>query len=136
MAEQHHFLSESGSFPVRYLCLDKLPAEPVSSAPSDRVTSAVYRAELPVCLNLNPDPAVVLHQQLSLCSGSGFTDLQREDEDEEEQRSDPDGPSLPPSSSFSPDPSHPFYDVARHGILQVSGQTSSEVPSQKGPERS
>ncbi|MEQ2315888.1 hypothetical protein AMECASPLE_027019 [Ameca splendens] len=45
-------------------------------------------------------------------------ELQREEEeDEEEQKRVPDGP----SSTFNPDPSHPYYDVARHGIIQVSG---------------
>uniref|UniRef100_A0AAX7UUH0 Rho GTPase activating protein 8 n=1 Tax=Astatotilapia calliptera TaxID=8154 RepID=A0AAX7UUH0_ASTCA len=32
-----------------------------------------------------------------------------------------DGPSAPPVSTPSLDPSHPYYDVARHGIIQVSG---------------
>ncbi|KAM6962152.1 LOW QUALITY PROTEIN: rho GTPase-activating protein 8-like [Tautogolabrus adspersus] len=32
-----------------------------------------------------------------------------------------DAPSVPPSSSTSPDSSHPYYDVARHGIIQVCG---------------
>ncbi|XP_023206390.1 rho GTPase-activating protein 8-like [Xiphophorus maculatus] len=42
-------------------------------------------------------------------------ELQKEEEeDEEEQRAVPDGPSRT-------DPSHPYYDVARHGIIQVSG---------------
>ncbi|MED6286457.1 hypothetical protein CHARACLAT_006260, partial [Characodon lateralis] len=45
-------------------------------------------------------------------------ELQREEEeDEEEQKRVPDGS----SSTFNPDPSHPYYDVARHGIIQVSG---------------
>ncbi|XP_041833867.1 rho GTPase-activating protein 8-like [Melanotaenia boesemani] len=49
-------------------------------------------------------------------------ELQKEEEeDEEQQRSVPDAPSVPLSSTFSPDPSHPYYDVARHGIIQVSG---------------
>ncbi|KAL6116547.1 arhgap8 [Pungitius sinensis] len=48
---------------------------------------------------------------------------EEEEEEEEEQggeRCFTDAPSLPPVGS-SPDPSHPFYDVARHGIIQVSG---------------
>lgn len=45
------------------------------------------------------------------------TELQRE---EEEQRKVP---------ITADDPSNPFYDVARHGIIQVSGQDGSE-PSQ------
>lgn len=48
-------------------------------------------------------------------------ELQKEEE-EDDQRCVTDGPSLPPASTFSPDPSHPYYDVARHGIIQVSGQ--------------
>lgn len=52
------------------------------------------------------------------------TELQKEEEEEEEQRSVTDGPPAPPSSSLSPDPSHPYYDVARHGIIQVCGQYS------------
>ncbi|XP_045894713.1 rho GTPase-activating protein 8-like isoform X1 [Micropterus dolomieu] len=47
-------------------------------------------------------------------------ELQKEEE-EDDQRCVTDGPSLPPASTFSPDPSHPYYDVARHGIIQVSG---------------
>ncbi|KAM3587483.1 uncharacterized protein V6R79_006546 [Siganus canaliculatus] len=45
-------------------------------------------------------------------------ELQKEEEEDEDVR---DGPAAPPNSSFSPDPSHPYYDVARHGMLQVSG---------------
>ncbi|XP_018556050.1 rho GTPase-activating protein 8 [Lates calcarifer] len=51
-------------------------------------------------------------------------ELQKEEEEEEEedQMCVTDAPSAQPrSSSFSPDPSHPYYDVARHGIIQVSG---------------
>lgn len=45
-------------------------------------------------------------------------ELQKEaEEDEKEQRGTRDGP----SSTSHPDPSHPYYDVARHGIIQVSG---------------
>lgn len=50
-------------------------------------------------------------------------ELEKEDEeDEEDQTCVTDAPSLPPSSALSPDSSHPYYDVARHGIIQVSGQ--------------
>ncbi|XP_074481007.1 rho GTPase-activating protein 8-like [Sebastes fasciatus] len=49
-------------------------------------------------------------------------ELQKEEEeDEEDQRDVTDNPSFPPGSRSSPDPSHPYYDVARHGIIQVSG---------------
>ncbi|XP_041636773.1 rho GTPase-activating protein 8-like [Cheilinus undulatus] len=44
-----------------------------------------------------------------------------EEEDEEDQMCVTDGPAGPPSSSISLDPSHPYYDVARHGIIQVCG---------------
>ncbi|XP_031158364.1 rho GTPase-activating protein 8-like [Sander lucioperca] len=44
-----------------------------------------------------------------------------DEEDEEDQTCVTDAPSLPPSSALSPDSSHPYYDVARHGIIQVSG---------------
>lgn len=44
-----------------------------------------------------------------------------EEEDEKEQMCVTDAPSAPPSSSISPDISHPYYDVARHGIIQVCG---------------
>ncbi|KAG7231411.1 hypothetical protein INR49_011960 [Caranx melampygus] len=48
--------------------------------------------------------------------------LQKEEEEEEEEESQTDHPSAPPiSSSLSPDSSHPYYDIARHGIIQVSG---------------
>lgn len=50
-----------------------------------------------------------------------LTELQKEEE-EEEQGGITDTPSLPPSSPFGPDSSHPYYDVARHGIVQVCGQ--------------
>lgn len=46
---------------------------------------------------------------------------EEEEENEEDQKCVTDGPSVPPSNSLSPDPSHPYYDVARHGIIQVSG---------------
>ncbi|XP_030296466.1 rho GTPase-activating protein 8 isoform X2 [Sparus aurata] len=48
-------------------------------------------------------------------------ELEKENEEEEEDQSVTDAPSLPPSSTVSPDPSHPYYDVARHGIIQVCG---------------
>ncbi|KAI1882195.1 hypothetical protein AGOR_G00248190 [Albula goreensis] len=41
--------------------------------------------------------------------------------DEEEQRALGDLPSTPRRSSSCGDTSHPYYDVARHGILQVTG---------------
>ncbi|XP_074554088.1 rho GTPase-activating protein 8-like [Halichoeres trimaculatus] len=44
-----------------------------------------------------------------------------EEEDEEDQTCVTDSPAAPLSSSVSPDPSHPYYDVARHGIIQVCG---------------
>lgn len=44
-----------------------------------------------------------------------------EEEEDEEDQTATDGPSVPPNSNLSPDPSHPYYDVARHGIIQVSG---------------
>ncbi|XP_034719977.1 rho GTPase-activating protein 8-like, partial [Etheostoma cragini] len=51
--------------------------------------------------------------------------VQEEEEEEEEEEEDPrcvtDAPSLPPSGALGPDASHPYYDVARHGIIQVSG---------------
>ncbi|XP_071388960.1 rho GTPase-activating protein 8-like [Centroberyx affinis] len=45
-------------------------------------------------------------------------ELQKE---EEEQGCLADHPSTPPTGSLNPDTSHPYYDVARHGILQVTG---------------
>ncbi|KAM8740259.1 rho GTPase-activating protein 8-like [Acanthopagrus schlegelii] len=48
-------------------------------------------------------------------------ELEKEEQEEEEDQSVTDAPSLPPSSTVSPDPSHPYYDVARHGIIQVCG---------------
>ncbi|XP_072234104.1 rho GTPase-activating protein 8-like [Leuresthes tenuis] len=50
---------------------------------------------------------------------SCYRELQKEEEDEEQQSGG--APSLPPSSTAGPDPAHPYYDVARHGIIQVSG---------------
>ncbi|KAJ8411351.1 hypothetical protein AAFF_G00173570 [Aldrovandia affinis] len=41
--------------------------------------------------------------------------------DEEEQEALGDVPPVPPRSSSCRDTSHPYYDVARHGILQVTG---------------
>ncbi|XP_042259443.1 rho GTPase-activating protein 8-like isoform X2 [Thunnus maccoyii] len=46
-------------------------------------------------------------------------ELQREEDEDEEGVSD--RPSPPPGGTFRPDSSHPYYDVARHGIIQVSG---------------
>lgn len=45
-----------------------------------------------------------------------------EEEDEEEQSDAGPPPGLPPRGSFSQDATHPYYDVARHGILQVTGE--------------
>lgn len=56
-----------------------------------------------------------------------FTELQREEaeleielEAEPHDGDAPNTPSLPASAAL--DPSHPYYDVARHGIIQVCGQ--------------
>ncbi|KAE8281112.1 Rho GTPase-activating protein 8 Rho-type GTPase-activating protein 8 [Larimichthys crocea] len=49
-----------------------------------------------------------------------MTELQEEEEEQEEEQEE-EAPSLPPSSTVTPDLSHPYYDVARHGIVQVSG---------------
>ncbi|KAM8882987.1 rho GTPase-activating protein 8-like isoform 1-T2 [Synchiropus picturatus] len=46
-------------------------------------------------------------------------ELQREEEEDKEDI--PDGPSPPSATTFASDASHPFYDVARHGIIQVAG---------------
>ncbi|KAM9328316.1 rho GTPase-activating protein 8-like [Pholidichthys leucotaenia] len=43
-------------------------------------------------------------------------ELQKGEEKDKEQQCVPDSP-----PTFTPDPSHPYYDVARHGIIQVSG---------------
>lgn len=54
--------------------------------------------------------------------GVCVSELRSEEEDQEEPARVPDVPSRAPATpSFSPDPSHPYYDVARHGIVQVSG---------------
>lgn len=45
-----------------------------------------------------------------------FLELQKEEEDQ-----GPLCPLAPPSSNACQDTSHPYYDVARHGILQVTG---------------
>ncbi|CAL9682655.1 unnamed protein product [Knipowitschia caucasica] len=45
-------------------------------------------------------------------------ELQREEDEEEE---DPGRTTDGPSSRYSIDISHPYYDIARHGIVQVSG---------------
>ncbi|XP_029018791.1 rho GTPase-activating protein 8-like isoform X2 [Betta splendens] len=47
-------------------------------------------------------------------------ELEKEEEEEEDGRCVPDGPA-PPSGGAGADVSHPYYDVARHGIIQVSG---------------
>ncbi|KAJ8366000.1 hypothetical protein SKAU_G00148310 [Synaphobranchus kaupii] len=44
-----------------------------------------------------------------------------EEEEEEEQGALGDLPDSPPRRSSGVDTSHPYYDVARHGILQVTG---------------
>lgn len=57
-----------------------------------------------------------------------MTELQEEEEAEREIEREaephdgdaPDAPSLPAPTAL--DPSHPYYDVARHGIVQVCGQ--------------
>lgn len=57
-----------------------------------------------------------------------MTELQEEEEAEREIEREaephdgdaPDAPSLPAPAAL--DPSHPYYDVARHGIVQVCGQ--------------
>lgn len=49
-------------------------------------------------------------------------ELQKEEDEEQGRHSyRPDRPPLPRRVSFSQDTSHPYYDVARHGILQVTG---------------
>ncbi|XP_029901805.1 rho GTPase-activating protein 8 isoform X2 [Myripristis murdjan] len=40
---------------------------------------------------------------------------------EEEEQQCLDGPQIHPTSNYCSDTSHPFYDVARHGIIQVTG---------------
>uniref|UniRef100_A0A3Q3FKV7 Rho GTPase activating protein 8 n=2 Tax=Labrus bergylta TaxID=56723 RepID=A0A3Q3FKV7_9LABR len=47
-----------------------------------------------------------------------LAEIELKKEEEEDQMCVTDAPSVPPSS---PDPSHPYYDVARHGIIQVCG---------------
>lgn len=58
-----------------------------------------------------------------------LTELQKE----EEGSCVTDGPSAPPVSTPSLDPSHPYYDVARHGIIQVSGKLRFSQPVQNDP---
>eukprot|EP00063_Salmo_salar_P067251 XP_014042086.1 PREDICTED: rho GTPase-activating protein 8-like [Salmo salar] len=49
-------------------------------------------------------------------------ELQKEEDEEQGRHSyRPDRPPPPRRVSFSQDTSHPYYDVARHGILQVTG---------------
>ncbi|XP_028981120.1 rho GTPase-activating protein 8 isoform X2 [Esox lucius] len=51
-------------------------------------------------------------------------ELQKEEEEEEQQHhhgNRPDRPPAPHRVTFSQDTGHPYYDVARHGILQVTG---------------
>ncbi|XP_075967371.1 rho GTPase-activating protein 8-like [Anarhichas minor] len=45
----------------------------------------------------------------------------QKDEEEDDDDDVTDGPSVPPISRSGADSSHPYYDVARHGIIQVSG---------------
>ncbi|XP_067110832.1 rho GTPase-activating protein 8-like [Osmerus mordax] len=47
--------------------------------------------------------------------------LRDEEEEDEEQSEAGPPPGLPPRRSSSQDAAHPYYDVARHGILQVTG---------------
>uniref|UniRef100_A0A8D3CSK1 Rho GTPase activating protein 8 n=1 Tax=Scophthalmus maximus TaxID=52904 RepID=A0A8D3CSK1_SCOMX len=47
-------------------------------------------------------------------------ELQREEDEEEEEEEDEKCVTDAPSSVL-PDSSHPYYDVARHGVIQVSG---------------
>ncbi|KAL0964914.1 hypothetical protein UPYG_G00274330 [Umbra pygmaea] len=48
-------------------------------------------------------------------------ELQKEEEQEHRHGYRPDRPPAPQRVIFSQDTSHPYYDVARHGILQVTG---------------
>lgn len=50
-----------------------------------------------------------------------LAEIELQKEEEEDETSVTDGPSLPPGGALGPDSSHPYYDVARHGIVQVSG---------------
>ncbi|XP_047431490.1 rho GTPase-activating protein 8-like [Mugil cephalus] len=62
----------------------------------------------------------------SMNSSSHLEQLAERELQQNEDRNVPEAPSGPQTSTSSPDPSHldpshPFYDVARHGIIQVSG---------------
>lgn len=82
----------------------------------------------PALWNLIPSNAVVVQPLCNtvtglfkMCDGHPLclAELQK-DETEQEQ---PEGHSLaPPGVPSSQDMSHPYYDVARHGILQVTGE--------------
>uniref|UniRef100_A0A665T9R7 Rho GTPase activating protein 8 n=1 Tax=Echeneis naucrates TaxID=173247 RepID=A0A665T9R7_ECHNA len=52
-----------------------------------------------------------------------LAEIELQKEEEEEHKCVTDAPSAPPISSSGsiPDSSHPYYDVARHGIIQVTG---------------
>ncbi|KAG9339966.1 hypothetical protein JZ751_022281, partial [Albula glossodonta] len=65
-----------------------------------------------------PKPCITV-----MISGSDLEQLAEIElqKDEEEQRVLGDLPSMPHRSSSCGDTSHPYYDVARHGILQVTG---------------
>lgn len=54
-----------------------------------------------------------------------MAELQKEEE-EENPRSVPDGAA--PPAGVAADVSHPYYDVARHGIIQVSGVFGPKLP--------
>ncbi|XP_021165207.2 rho GTPase-activating protein 8 isoform X1 [Fundulus heteroclitus] len=85
--------------------------------------------ELNPLQGVNDAAQVLLHGGLQRVLPVGMTatadleqlaeiELQREEEEDEgEQKKAPDGP----STTFDLDPSHPYYDIARHGIIQVSG---------------
>ncbi|XP_034529297.1 rho GTPase-activating protein 8-like isoform X4 [Notolabrus celidotus] len=50
-----------------------------------------------------------------------LAEIELKKEEEEDGEDFTDAPSAPPSTTISPDLSHPYYDVARHGIIQVCG---------------
>ncbi|XP_053718591.1 rho GTPase-activating protein 8-like isoform X3 [Synchiropus splendidus] len=50
-----------------------------------------------------------------------LAEIELQKEEEEDKEDIPDGPSPPSATTFASDASHPFYDVARHGIIQVAG---------------
>lgn len=56
--------------------------------------------------------------KITLKDWSLFLELQKE---EEEQRGSEGCPTAPSRGNACSDLSHPYYDVARHGILQVTG---------------